>query len=309
VDFRQSKTCMVSHGTPLTPEQWGSFWNGRYADTLRGKELTERQRLLFGEAVESYLARNPGNPRRISIGRMNDFIVESRHAGVVAGGDGEAVGKHGIDRVEALLFFYDDVARSEPHAAALRRILDNSKSVRADIGRSEKGRISGGSGNRHTTDWPSVWIESAVRQLMKEGNSEHAARESAEGLRPLLSANACHPREIPPDSIRRFLSESRASYPETFDTTVAAAYALYRRTGEKSPEESRHRIEAIDSFLSLRCADLLDRFVACLQLNGSSRRTIAGYVREVRRYLDRLPERKTVGQLKGIHSGCILPLA
>jgi site-specific recombinase XerD len=273
---RGQGTRVLTTGTPLTPQEWRSFWRRRYREHLLRAGFEEHERSRHGATLEQYLEKMPGNPRKVYIDKMKSFI-----AGATRAGDGAGV-------IESLLFFYEDIARSQPHCTALRE-LSESRDKAAPSGTGSGANAMGGGFSRSIgTDWPSLWIDIAARQLIKEGMDERKARESAEGLRPLLAANMCHPREISPDNIRRFLSESKVSRPQAFEGTVKGAYALYRKIAGKYPEESRLRREAIDSFLSLRSADLVERFDTLLRLEGAARRTISSYIREVRRYLDRL---------------------
>ena len=277
----------VQYASPRNPEKWRELWLRKYSKVLDRMQLPETAVREHYAAVDAFLVENPGNPRKVSEKKLVAFVNKAD----TVDGFISRKGRCSCCAADSLLYFFEKVAVSDTHVSVLRAVRDRKSSEifqRSGAGNESSGGRMSNTAKDTPTDWPSVWVDTTARQLMKGGMTEKDARNAADYLRPLLALNACHPRAMQPDAIKRFLLDSRTNYPEAFQAIIHASYALYAKIGEKYPEEACMRKDVIDSFVPLDSSDAIERLVESLRLKGRSRDTISNYVREIRRYLGRL---------------------
>lgn len=97
-----------------TTNDWRELWLNKFMAELKKRELPEKDQKSYYSIIERFLKKNPGNPREIEIDKMIRFI------GVIK-----------TDFISAFNLFYDAIAHSEKHIAALEEMkMKNDKKNR-----------------------------------------------------------------------------------------------------------------------------------------------------------------------------------
>jgi hypothetical protein len=83
-------------------EDWRELWVGKFAAEMKNRCLPEQDTEPYLDILTRYLTANTGNPREISVEKMKQFIKS-----------------HKRTAIPPLMLFYEAIARSEKHCAAL----------------------------------------------------------------------------------------------------------------------------------------------------------------------------------------------
>lgn len=86
----------------LSQNEWNELWLNKYSDELVKRNLSAADARWYYAIVKQYLAENPGNPRGIGIPKIKRFVARAKE-----------------DVTLPLILFYDAVASSDSHLAAL----------------------------------------------------------------------------------------------------------------------------------------------------------------------------------------------
>jgi hypothetical protein len=90
---------------PVSTEEWQKIWLDKVARELEKRNIPAEESLFHLSGIRRYLAAHPGNPRTIEIRKLKRFVASQK-----------------ADIRPTLIMFYDAIARSEPHLAALNSI-------------------------------------------------------------------------------------------------------------------------------------------------------------------------------------------
>jgi hypothetical protein len=83
-------------------EDWRELWLGKFSAEMKNRCIPEQDEKSHVAILNLYLTANTGNPREISIEKMKQFVKTQKGAAI-----------------PALMLFYDAIAHSEKHSAAL----------------------------------------------------------------------------------------------------------------------------------------------------------------------------------------------
>lgn len=83
-------------------EDWRELWLGKFSAEMKNRSFSEQDAKFYFAILSQYLTANTGNPREIDVEKMIQFV---KH--------------HKEDAIPPLMLFYDAIAHSEKHCAAL----------------------------------------------------------------------------------------------------------------------------------------------------------------------------------------------
>ena len=98
-------------------EDWRELWLDKFSAEMKNRCFSEQDAKSNFTILSQYLTANTGNPREIAVEKMKQFV--KRHKGFA---------------IPPLMLFYDAIAHSEKHCAALaapeikqRKVKKNKK--------------------------------------------------------------------------------------------------------------------------------------------------------------------------------------
>jgi hypothetical protein len=83
-------------------DDWRELWLGKFSAEMKNRCLPEPDAKAHFTILSQYLTANTGNPREISVEKMKQFVK-----------------CHKAAAIPPLMLFYDAIAHSEKHCAAL----------------------------------------------------------------------------------------------------------------------------------------------------------------------------------------------
>jgi hypothetical protein len=98
-------------------EDWRELWLGKFSAEMKNRCFSEQDEKSNFVILSQYLTANTGNPREIAVEKMIQFVKHQKGAAI-----------------PPLMLFYDAIAHSEKHCAALaapeikqRKVKKNKK--------------------------------------------------------------------------------------------------------------------------------------------------------------------------------------
>jgi hypothetical protein len=89
--------------SPTTNDEWRELWLKKLSRELTAREIGKNLSRFHYAIVNKFLSENHGNPRTIDVEKMLSFVGSQQN-----------------DVRQPLVMFYENVARSEKHLAALK---------------------------------------------------------------------------------------------------------------------------------------------------------------------------------------------
>lgn len=219
--------------SPTTNDEWREVWLKKLSRELTARGIGQNLSRFHYAIVNKFLSENPGNPRDIDVDKLLSFI-----------------GRQQNDVRQPLMMFYETVARSEKHLAALSKPSGQPSEVPTRKNRIETPINSSDTVPQipaalpetkktiycnPTTNWkPELdqWISRLSKELKVQNFSQRTLAIYSNAVRGYLEVLGRHPAPTDDDRIKTHLlhlKSDRGLAPRTVNLAAAAISFFYSK--------------------------------------------------------------------------------